>query len=122
MIFDLRANAFASELSALYQTAAQHGWCDEDTTAKSIPLKEFVRALGVAILLSKEHPKLDWPVPGIHPSGTIWLSYVQGESKGLSLELRDDGYRWTQNSMGDKRTFHSDSLNDVCEAMRTVFL
>lgn len=122
MILDIRAHSLAQELGALSEVAGQYGWCDDDRQAKAIGKREFIRALAVAILLAKEAPKANWPVPGIHPAGTVWLSYVdEASQKGISLELRPTGYRWTQNHMGSKRTFESDSLNDVCEAMRTVF-
>lgn len=124
MITDLRAFSFAQELGALAEIASQYGWCEEDRHSKPIGRSEFVRALGIAILLAKEHPRLDWPVPGIHPGGYVCLAYIkEDQTAGLALDLiaGGGGYRWVQNYLGDKRAFQSDSLNDVCEAMRTVF-
>lgn len=120
-MIDLRVAPLARELGALSTVTRQHAWADDKQDCKIIPVTDYVKALTVAIILAKENPRLDMPTPGADPDGFLWLTYVDGESRGLALELRPGKYRWTQSNLGDKRTFESDSLDDVAEAMRAVF-
>ncbi len=119
-MIDFRVAPLARELGSLHEATRQHDWC-EGHEAKVIPITEYVKALTVAIILAKENPRLDMPIPGADPEGFLWLTYLDGPSRGLALELRPGKYRWTQSNLGDKRTFESDSLDDVAEAMRAVF-
>lgn len=121
-MIDLRfVNRFANELAQLHSVSSQFGWCEGDPKSKVISIQSYVKALSVAIILAKENPRLGLPVPGIDPRGFIWLTYWDGDSRGLALELHDGKYRWTQSNYGNKRSFESTSLNDVAEAMRAVF-
>lgn len=120
-MIDTRIMPLARELGALATVTREHAWADGDQNCKVIGMSEYIKALTVAIILAKENPHLDLPIPGADPEGFVWLTYMDGATRGLALELRKDKYRWTQNSMGDKRTFESESLNDVAEAVRTVF-
>jgi hypothetical protein len=120
-MIDLRVAPLAREMGSLAVVTRQHAWADDDQNCKIIPTSEYVKALTVAIILAKENPRLDMPTPGADPDGFVWLTYVDGPSRGLALELRPGKYRWTQSNMGDKRTFESDSLDDVAAAMRAVF-
>ena len=121
MNLDNNINSLARQLAALRQVTSQHAWCEDDQNCKVIPISHYIKALGVAIVLAKENPRLPMPVPGADPKGFVWLTWTDGDSRGLALELHDRKYRWTQSAMGDKRTFESDSLNDVAEAIRAVF-
>ncbi len=120
-MLDIRAARLAQEMGSLCQVTSQHAWAEGDQNCKVVPVSEYVKALTIAIILSKENPRLEMPIPGADPDGFVWLTYIDGETRGLALELRPGKYRWTQSNMGDKRTFESNSLNDVAEAMRTVF-
>lgn len=121
-MIDLRiVNVFTRELALLRGVTSQYGWCEDDPKCKIIDTDRYVHALTVAIILAKCNPRLDLPVPGADPEGFLWLTYTDGPDRGLALELCPGKYRWTQSNMGDKRTFESTSLNDVAEAMRTVF-
>ncbi len=119
MTFDI--SPLARELASLSQVTMQHAWADDDQNCKTIGISEYVKALTVAIILAKEHPRLGLPIPGADPEGFLWLTYLDGPTRGLALELRPAKYRWTQNALGDKRTFESAHLTDVAEAMRAVF-
>ncbi len=120
-MIDVRVAPLARELGSLSMVTRQHAWCEDNQDCEIIPTSEYVKALTVAIILAKENPRLDMPIPGADPKGFLWLTYVDGPSRGLALELHPGLYKWTQSCMGDKRTFQSDSLDDVAEAMRTVF-
>lgn len=120
-MLDLRAGTLAGEMGCLAKVTSQHAWCEDDQSCKVVPISEYVKALSVAIILAKVNPRLDMPVPGADPAGYVWLTYVESESQGLALELLPGKYRWTQTNMGMKQTFESQSLDDVAEAMRTVF-
>ena len=121
-MLDLRVAPLARELAQLSTITRQHAWADDDQSCKVIGLSEYVRALTVAIILAKENPRLEMPIPGADPLGFLWLTYLDGDARGMALELHPDGrYKWTQSNLGDKRSFESNSLNDVAEAMRAVF-
>ena len=120
-MIDLRASRLAQEMGALCQVTSQHAWCEDDPQCKVIPVSEYIKALTISVILMKENPRLDPPVPGADPEGFLWLTFLDGETRGLALELRPGKYRWTQSAWGDKRTFESSSLNDVVEAMHAVF-
>ncbi len=120
-MIDLRVSPLARELGTLATLTRQHAWCEDRQDSKVIPITSYVKALTVAIILAKENPRLDMPIPGADPAGFLWLTYLDGESRGMALELHEDKYRWTQSNLGDKRTFESSSLDDVAEAMRAVF-
>lgn len=93
-----------------------------DLGAKPIPINEWMRALLVAAQLTESSPQVALPVPGADPEGFVWLTWMHGHNRGIALELRKGKYRWTQRSGETKRTIESDSLNDVAESMRAVFL
>lgn len=118
----LGVGLLAQELSVLSTVTSQYAWADDDQKCKIIPVSEYVKALTVAIVIAKEQPHLSPPVPGADPEGFLWLTYQQGDTRGLALEIRKDCYRWTQSAYGDKRRFESTRLEDVVEAMRSVFL
>ncbi len=119
-MIDLRVGPLARELAQLSNVTRNHLWADgQECTV--IGLSEYVRALTVAIILAKENPRLDMPIPGADPSGYLWLTYLDGDNRGIALELLPGKYKWTQSNLGDKRTFESESLNDVAEAFRAVF-
>lgn len=119
MIADI--GPLARELGELSTLTRQHAWCEDDQTCKIIPTSEYIRALTTAIIVAKENPILGLPVPGVDPQGFVWLTWRMGEGRGLALELRADKYRWTQNNLGDKRTFESTDLVDLMAAFRAVF-
>ncbi len=120
-MIDMRVGPFARELGSLSTVTRQHAWADDDQNCKIIPTSDYIRALTVAIILARENPRLDMPIPGADPEGFIWLTYIDGPSRGMALELHPGLYKWTQSNLGDKRTFQSTSLDDVAEAMRAVF-
>jgi hypothetical protein len=93
-----------------------------DLGAKPIPMNEWLKAFFVAKEICEQNPGLDVPAPGADPEGFVWLTWTQGGSRGLALELRKGKYKWTQRDGDGKRTIESDSLNDVAESARTVFV
>lgn len=120
-MIDLRISKLAQEMGTLATVTRQHAWAEDDQSCKIVGTGDYVKALTVAIILAKENPRLEMPIPGADPAGYVWLTYLDGDSRGIALEILPSKYRWTQSNLGDKRTFESDSLNDVAEAFRTVF-
>ncbi len=92
-----------------------------DLGAKPIPRDQWARAVVVAGMIAEKLPYLDPPVPGADPEGFVWLTWTQGDKRGLALEIRRNQYKWTQRSSESKRTIVSDSLDDVLASARTVF-
>jgi hypothetical protein len=89
--------------------------------AKPIPKAEWMRAFVIAVGLSRVAPYLDPPVPGADPEGFVWLTWTQDDCRGLALELHRGFYKWTQRDGEQKRTHQSESLDDVGEAIQSVF-
>ena len=126
-----RLDQLHNDMRELASATGARGWDKDpdeillnpsDLGAKPIPLNEWMRALLIAGQLSEASPQAGMPVPGADPEGFVWLTWTQGDCRGIALELRKGKYRWTQRSGEAKQTIESDSLNDVAESMRTVFL
>lgn len=94
----------------------------EDIAGKQINVDTWQRAFAVARSLAKLQPRLERPTMGAHPDGFPTATWVDGDRRVLDLQLRPEGFRWCQQDEHGKRTIASDSLNDVAESMRTVFL
>lgn len=132
MNLDRKIQQFAMDIAKLTRVTSAVGWDKDDSQiifdptdvgGRPIYRDKWVRALAVGIGLAKAFPWLDAPVPGADPKGFCWLSWYQGDNRGLALEVHDGLYRWTQRDpIGGKKTIESDSLDDVAEAMRSVFV
>lgn len=125
-----KMTALAKDVESLALATGGVGWDrdTEDTVANPsdlgglpIPRDQWGRALLIAGELTRANPSLDPPVPGADPEGFVWLTWTQGDKRGLALELRRGQFKWTQRDENGKKTITSDSLDDVAESMRTVF-
>lgn len=97
---------------------------DPSQLAKPIPKDVWNRAFVITLGLHRDLPShVPLPIPGADPEGFVWLTWKSpDERRGLALELRDGLFKWTHSAPHlEKKTIQSDSLNDVTEALRTVF-
>lgn len=92
-----------------------------DVAGRQINNGTWIKSFFTAMALAKLRPNLERPVVGAHPDGFVTLTW-QADNRMLDMQLRPEGYRWSQQSEGGTTTIQSDSLEDVAESMRATFV